>query len=180
MKLIDILVNELPKRGGWPEGVEEIWQDYDRLMRPGVWGWFHHELSEDHRPQHHDAKVKISRKQYEAAIAAQQPAWNGEGLPPIGCECEVNDERTDSWSLVDSVLAHACVHDRDVAVFQIADYIAFSPADRFRCIRPEAERKREAAIAEMASTPKPCGHAIYDICTQLYDAGYRKVEVSDD
>lgn len=69
--------------------------------------------------------------------------WNGEGLPPIGCDCEVNDERTDSWSLVGSVLAHACVHGRDVAVFQIADYIGYSPTDRFRPIRTEAERKRE-------------------------------------
>lgn len=73
--------------------------------------------------------------------------WNGEGLPPVGCDCEVNDERTDSWSLVDSVLAHACVHGRDVAVFQIADYIGYSPTDRFRPIRTEAERKRDEKIA---------------------------------
>lgn len=90
----------------------------------------------------------------------KQHGWNGEGLPPIGCECEVNDERTDSWSLVDSVLAHACVYGRDVAVFQIADYIAFSPADRFRCIRPEAERKRDETvdvICDLLEIDRQCG-----------------------
>lgn len=29
MKLIDLLVQELPKRGGWPEGVDSIYQDHD-------------------------------------------------------------------------------------------------------------------------------------------------------
>lgn len=86
MKLIDILVQELPKRGGWPEDVEEVWQDYNRLMRP--LGWFHDELCDDHRRQHHDADVKINRKQYEAALAASKPEWDGEGLPPVGAEVE--------------------------------------------------------------------------------------------
>ncbi|WP_260767498.1 hypothetical protein [Klebsiella aerogenes] len=87
MKLIDILVQELPKRGGWPEGVEEIWQDYDRLMRPI--GWFHDELCDDHRRQHRDADVKINSKQYEAALAASKAEWNGNGLPPVGVNAEV-------------------------------------------------------------------------------------------
>ncbi|MFP2377806.1 hypothetical protein ACLEUY_16910 [Enterobacter ludwigii] len=87
MKLIDILVQELPKRGGWPEGVEEIWQDYDRMMRP--LGWFHDELCDDHRRQHYDAHVKINKKQYESALAAIAPEWDGEGLPPVGVNAEV-------------------------------------------------------------------------------------------
>lgn len=29
MKLIDLLVQELPKRGGWPEGAESVVQDAD-------------------------------------------------------------------------------------------------------------------------------------------------------
>lgn len=87
MKLIDVLVQELPRRGGWPEGVEDIWQDYDRLMRP--LGWFHDELCDDHRRQHHDAHVKISRKQYEDALAASKEEWDGKSLPPAGLTCEV-------------------------------------------------------------------------------------------
>lgn len=30
MKLIDLLVKELPKRGGWPQNVTHIGKDYDR------------------------------------------------------------------------------------------------------------------------------------------------------
>lgn len=29
MKLIDLLVKELPKRGGWPEAANYVVQDYD-------------------------------------------------------------------------------------------------------------------------------------------------------
>ncbi|QGU87041.1 hypothetical protein [Erwinia sorbitola] len=176
MKLIDILVNELPKRGGWPEGVDEIWQDYDRLMRPGVWGWFHDELSEDHRPQHHDAEVKVNRKQYEAALAAQQSSWNGEGLPPVGAMCE-RSWCGGNWLSCEILF----IGVETVAVRLSTREVSYGLSEvEFRPIRTEAERRREDAIAEMASTPKPCGYAIYDICAQLYDAGYRKGEVSDD
>lgn len=162
MTLLELLVKELPGRGGWPDMAEVMVQDCDDgLVKTSIgnpffkrpcweppangWGVYHGDISGLEVASDADTAI-VTREQYEAAL---QPVWNGEGLPPIGCECEVNDERTDSWSLVDSVLAHACVHGRDVAVFQIADYIAFSPADRFRRIRTEAERKREEAISFM-------------------------------
>lgn len=106
MKLIDLLVQELPKRGGWPEGAEIAVQDADSQICfsshsdvyadkgqtswfGGDWGdgdWnnpFIDTIADDRH------KCIVSRKQYESALAAsQKPAWNGEGLPPVGCECE--------------------------------------------------------------------------------------------
>lgn len=93
MKLIDILVRELPKHGGWPEGTAFIGQDYDRELmfyeRGDVRSNIYPEnLAEDHRRIHDDNGVKITREQYEAALA--QSAWDGEGLPPVGIVCEYN------------------------------------------------------------------------------------------
>lgn len=108
-----------------------------------------------------------------------EPSWSGEGFPPVGTECEA----------LYGLVWHPCVvvahYDGFVFAWNYDHRITFTVNDiaageHFRPTRTEAERKREAAIAEMASTPKPCGHAIYDICAQLYDAGYRKAEVTDD
>lgn len=73
MKLIDLLVKELPKLGGWPEGVTHIGQEYDReLMFYGrgniSTGLILNELAIDHRKLGKSGE-KITRAQYEAAIA---------------------------------------------------------------------------------------------------------------
>lgn len=110
-------------------------------------------------------------------------SWTGDGLPPVGEVCEVNDQRSGSWTKVDSILAHAHTAGRDVAVFQIGDYIAYSPADRFRPIRtPEqiAEEERVAAVDEMINAVSKANPQCITIaqaritCMALYDAGYRK------
>lgn len=106
MKLIDLLVKELPKRGGWPAGALSITQDDDGSLC--VWdtndphydgfSWKHHTgnslvyywhgiegvpLSCDHR------ESIVTYWQYKAALAAsQKPAWSGEGLPPVGIDIE--------------------------------------------------------------------------------------------
>ncbi|WP_220495844.1 hypothetical protein, partial [Oceanospirillum sediminis] len=102
MKLIDLLVQELPKRGGWPEGAVECCRHYgtnsiDFYDETGNWDddcylkygkdfakdCVYEETLESHRLQ------SISRNQYESALTASQKlAWNGEGLPPVGYECE--------------------------------------------------------------------------------------------
>lgn len=169
MKLIDILVQELPKRGGWPEGVEEVWQDYDRLMRP--LGWFHDQLCDDHRRQHHDADVKINRRQYEAALAASKPEWDGVGLPPVGCCVEANyggvwvkatvayTEPPEKYSAVDTW--------KEALVFDCNTTRPFW-TDEFRPIRSEADKKKEEAvfaIAELCRQSASNGHSaelIYD------------------
>lgn len=144
MKLIDILVQELPKRGGWPDGVEDIWQDYDMEMRP--LGWFHDELCDDHRRPHHDAAVKINRKQYESALAASQPQWNGEGLPPVGCECEVSVDGGRSWCTYKTIS-----EKNGMRLIEIGNFTEGFQSNNwtFRPIRSEAEQNREAAITRL-------------------------------
>lgn len=76
MKLIDLLVKELPSRGGWPEGVIKFSQDYDGEL----WAWKSHNdndvksfckidsVCEDHRVEGSRRDYFATREQYEAAI----------------------------------------------------------------------------------------------------------------
>lgn len=87
MKLIDLLVKELPQLGGWPEGVTHIGQEYDReLMFYGrgniSTGLILNELAIDHRKLGKSGE-KITRAQYEAALAASEGwiEWHGGECP---------------------------------------------------------------------------------------------------
>ena len=100
MKLIDILVEELPKRGGWPKGANCITQDGDLKVGPatcnasaakcndnGFWfldssrigGFEVDTLASDY------TTAIITREQYEAALAAKNDGWIewGGGVIPI-------------------------------------------------------------------------------------------------
>lgn len=101
MKLIDILVEELPKRGGWPEGAKCITQDADLMVEPaacdpsdanyrgeGYWfldssrigGFGVDTLASDY------TTAIITREQYESALAAKNDGWIDWGG---GGECPV-------------------------------------------------------------------------------------------
>lgn len=188
MKLIDLLVQELPKRGGWPDGALSITQDDDGSLC--VWdtndphydgfSWKHHtgnslvyywhgiedvHLSCDHR------ESIVTYWQYKAALAAsQKPAWNGEGVPPVGCECEYQYKVHGSeWRQLE------CVAVDGKAVFGWSNNTPValqSNTHNFRPLRTEAERKRDEAAEAIdfympefiTDTPNEFFHAkkIYD------------------
>lgn len=91
MKTIDLLVQELPAIGGWPEKVTHIGQDYDRELmfygrgnvRTGI---ILDQLAVDHR-EYGGVGTKITREQYEAALAAKNDGWIEWG----GGKCPVDD-----------------------------------------------------------------------------------------
>ncbi len=84
-----------------------------------------------------------------AAIAASKTEWDGEGLPPAGCECEFNAYDR-GWE--------KCV------VLYVSEYTALLRTDRasdpeeafipedvdFRPIRSEADKKRENGVLSLA------------------------------
>nr|DAU67845.1 MAG TPA: hypothetical protein [Caudoviricetes sp.] len=171
MKLIDLLVQELPKRGGWPQNALSITQDNDGSLC--VWdtndphydgfSWKHHTgnilmyfwcgevaipLSSDHK------ESIVTYWQYKAALAASKnSAWNGEGLPPVGCECEYSLNGGGTWwkCKIDYIVGtQGVVMLCDT--FEGVQYIHFSSCGdslKFRPIRTEAERKREAAVEKI-------------------------------
>ena len=117
MKLIDILVEELPKRGGWPKNANCITQDGDlkveqaychpsvaKCSNDGFWfldssrigGFEVDTLASDY------TTAIITREQYEAALAAKNEGWIEWG----GGECPV-----DTKTLVDIRLKVGFTHE---------------------------------------------------------------------
>ena len=165
MKFIDLLVKELPKRGGWPEGVVKIHQDHDGEIY--AWTgqscklWFKVDIIADNcRPYGLNESIEnmVTRKQYEFALAAsQKPAWNGEGLPPAGCECEYLDNNGKWYPVTIKYASDQLVVISGVTKIlgvgqgtEIAkDIITDKP--QFRPLRTESERKHEAALESICA-----------------------------
>lgn len=166
MKLIDLLVQELPKRGGWPRDALSITQDNDGSLC--VWdtndphyegfSWKHHTgnslvhfwCEEAAMPLSSDRKESIvTYWQYKAALtASQKPAWNGEGLPPVGCECEVSVNGGRSWC------TYRAINEKNgVRLIEVGDLTEEFQNNNwiFRPLRTESERKHEAVLESICA-----------------------------
>ena len=158
MKLIDILVRELPKHGGWPEGAVEccrhkLGNSIDFYDETGNWDddcylKYGKDFAKDciYEPKAEtDFLQLISRSEYESALAASKTQWDGEGLPPAGTRCEFISNGT-SWGEVDVIGI-----DGDKVVFKPSGetYYGIAPSQRqiFRLIRSEADKRRDVAIS---------------------------------
>ncbi|MGP9419311.1 hypothetical protein ACT3RT_10015 [Ewingella sp. AOP9-I1-14] len=101
--------------------------------------------------------------------------WSGEGLPPVGIECEMQNDEC-KWIPVD-IIAH-----KDGFAFGWSyDYrlVFFSDAAfEFRPIRSAEDVARDEAISEMLMMEggMPDSYQPHELVAALYDAGYRKVE----
>jgi len=171
MRLIEILVRDLPKFGGWPDGVKEVEQECGgELIEMGnysdYYSDFRLELGDDWE------REVVTHDEYEAALAASKEmlvnkpvAWDGQGLPPVGCTCEYSLNNGRTW--------HECKLDYLVGsqgavlscdVFEGVQYVHFCNYDGeiFRPIRTETERKRKEAIdaiAELCRSSASNGHS---------------------
>lgn len=76
------------------------------------------------------------------------PVWNGEGLPPVGCECEVSVDGGRSWC------TYRAINEKNGArLIEIGNFTEEFQNNNwiFRPIRSEEERKRDIAIQSMNS-----------------------------
>lgn len=185
MTLLELLRQELPKRGGWPEGVAAMAQDADgavqnyvdtrdiRINYEFAYGKSRIACSYSISPGECEVSTDrltaiITREQYEAT------GWDGVGLPQIGVECEWQDKNTGQWQPVKIVYASEWVtvireineeKGDDLVEIAIENY-GDDARLKFRPLRTEAER----AIDEMVQLS---GVSI-GAAKILYDAGYRK------
>ncbi len=150
---------------GWEIYVGKEWCDVDKSC-----GWFTTEL------------VVLEAQLASEDSIANSEEWNGEGLPPVGIKCWAKDYDNEEFPWVKVKTLDAITGSREMAVASVCGngrYYRLFFACEFKRVETPAElaaKAREGAITKMASTPKPCGHAIYNICADLYDAGYRKIE----
>lgn len=83
----------------------------------------------------------------------EQQAWSGEGLPPVGTECELKFEHCSEWERYNIL----CIGKRRVFVSQVTrsgeifEGVVSLAGVMFRPIRTEAERKREEILKELRS-----------------------------
>lgn len=113
--------------------------------------------------------------QLEKAGESAAPTWNGEGLPPVGCKCEVDIE---GWVECE-VIAHFKQRSEMVAVFTIehpdgSKKLDAYVASTFRPLPSPEAIEREKAIAEMWEAVHK-DEFDKSVVESLYDAGYRKV-----
>ncbi|ANW46808.1 hypothetical protein BOW75_gp13 [Salmonella phage IME207] len=185
MKLIDLLVKELPKHGGWPDGAIECCRHYgtnsiDFYDETGNWdddcylkygkdfakNCIYEEASGS------DCLQSISRKQYESALAeSQKPVWNSKGLPPVGMHCEIVDPKG-VLMYGQGESGEVIAHVENTAVIRMSYGLGCFEARFLRPSHSEAERKRNAAIEAIdwympeciPDTPNEFYHAkkIYD------------------
>lgn len=169
MTLLELLRQELPKRGGWPEGANCITQDSDLKVEPatchpsvakcdedGFWfldssrigGFEVDTLASDY------TTAIITREQYEAT------GWDGADLPPVGMKVEWLSDKY-GW-LGGTVAAHDAKYPLIAIIRHNDGYTG--------CHRHELRTEAERAIDEMVQLSGVSTGA----AKILYDAGYRK------
>ena len=144
MKLIELLVQEtLNGNFKWPEGIKYLEQYTDGSLFSGnsYESYYRYDRVDDF------GKDEVTREQYEAALAAaQQPVWSGDGLPPVGCECEAR-MRVNTWEVI-----HVLAVTGEYLVGKIGETETVFRLEQsaFRPIRSEADKKRDEAIECLA------------------------------
>lgn len=175
MTLLELLRQELPKRGGWPEGAVGVVQDKDDTefyffigTAPKFDGksWWFNDDNVDNEWIYHNYKNPLASDHASAIVTREQyeaTSWDGTGLPPVGVECEVSVDGGHSWC------TYKAINEKNGArLIEIGNFTEEFQNNNwmFRPIRAEAER----AIDEMV---RLSGVSI-GAAKILYDAGYRK------
>lgn len=151
MTLLELLVQELPKRGGWPDG-------YDSISTNGygaVWAYKTETAGLTAGRElyfHSSIEGRVTREQYETALAASQRVeWDGAGLPPVGCEFEhsfhAGGFSSWHWRKCTALGKHGvlCVDKNDVELY------LNDTNNKFRPIHSEEDKNRDVAVAAMLS-----------------------------
>ncbi|HDT4928238.1 TPA: hypothetical protein QHR04_002189 [Enterobacter kobei] len=170
MKLIEFLISESKKGWEWPGAIVKATSTKGGR---GVNFYFDYAfppiLSNTLiAPVPFSCSELVTREQYESALAASKPEWNGEGIPPVGTVCEYTKQSltVKEWTecTIDYVGSSFIVY-RDCYGVELT---GIKGDIKFRPVRSEADKKKEEAvfaIAELCRDSASNGHSaelIYD------------------
>lgn len=153
MTLLEVLIKKLPECDGWPKDAARcIYHEhkegatfYDAegaMVKNGV-GFIDLCIPDVRRDE-------VTREQYEAALAASNPEWDGEGLPPVGCEFLFGTHHTKAKCIAvgrDVIFASTGNPDEKDGFYE--EFVISIHHSKFRPIRSEADKKRDEAVKEM-------------------------------
>jgi len=98
--------------------------------------------------------------------------WDGIGLPPVGCECEIQTQSGDPWCVVKIV-----AHFYGAAVFAAGDdypYGAYDGCRHAECFRP-IHSQAELEIEELSTLVRARGSA-EEVARHIIAAGWRRAD----
>ncbi len=159
MTLLELLIKKLPQCAGWPKDAARcIYHEYKEgatfydvegaMVKNGV-GFIDLCIP--------DVRIEeVTREQYEAALAASKPEWDGEGLPPEGCNFEYMAS-PGRW-----FIAKMKYCGKSFAIVDIDGSESWMSLNQaMRPVRLEVDKKKEAAI-----------FAIADLCRESASNGH--------
>lgn len=137
----------------------KISHDLDSSKRNAI-RWRHHGYSHDiiayrlHQPQEAEqAKADDEADLNECIGQDAAPVWNGEGLPPVGCECQYRKHKKSEQSeWFSGVVKYASEFTVVIQAYCYPGETVGHPANfKFRPIRSEAELKRDEAAQALCT-----------------------------
>ncbi|HIB5058302.1 TPA: hypothetical protein ACWW69_002455, partial [Klebsiella pneumoniae] len=152
--IVDVKLEKGYVQSGYPAGEyswEHVWQGSNIIA---------YRL---HQPQEEEQNKADDEADLNECIGQDAaPVWNGEGLPPVGCECEVSVDGGRSWC------RYRAINEKNgVRLIEIGNFTEEFQNDNwiFRPIRPEAELKREEAVKTIMLTGwcQSAAEEIYDL-----------------
>lgn len=188
MKLVDILARELKV---WPHSGNALGQAADRTLHLNeyashggeFYGWTKEKFTR--AEDHHEAFV--TRAQWQSAVdalkAEKAVEWNGEGLPPVGTVCKMQNA-IGVWREVE-IFAHFKGNVFGWDGGELVSYFSDKLDDFQRIKTPEqiAAEVRAKTIKQMVEDMRVMiGLAEFPDekkAGRLYDLGYRKFEIVD-
>lgn len=115
-----------------------------------------------HKPQESEQPEASEADLNECIGQDAAPVWNGEGLPPVGCECEVSVDGGRSWC------TYRAINEKNGArLIEIGNFTEEFQNNNwiFRPTRSEAEQKRDEAVKAIMLTGwcQNAAEEIYDL-----------------
>lgn len=156
------------------QGITEVWINADQYAvvgregGPYPWGGG----TGDTRHNHSRGQVQY--------ITRRPDRWDGEGIPPVGVNCEARiDCEWEPATVVAHDLGCAIVRRFTECEIQVYDAAGSSQLRPIRTLEQiEAEERRKTIEEMVSASPMLDKGWARKVCTALYDAGYRKQEAS--